>query len=67
MAPAEHSQHAFPSVRTVKRPAQFQLVFKQVKRSEHRGRVDATLLAVLQLLAVDAPLPSRCVDDPTGR
>jgi len=30
----------------------------------HRGHVDATLLAVLELLAADAPLPSRYLDHP---
>jgi len=51
-------------VRTVKRTAQFRRDFKRVKRSVHRGHVDATLLAVLELLAVDSPLPARYVDHP---
>ena len=51
-------------MRTVKRTAQFRRDFKRVKRSVHGGHVEATLLAVLELLAVDAPLPSRYVDHP---
>ena len=37
---------------------------RTVKRSVHRSHVDATLLAVIELLAVDAPLPSRYLDHP---
>ena len=51
-------------MRTVKRTAQFRRDFKRVKRGVHRGHVDAALLAVLELLAIDAPLPSRYVDHP---
>jgi len=49
-------------VRTIKRTAQFRRDFRRVKRSEHSGHVDATLLTALELLAADVPLPRRYVD-----
>ena len=51
-------------VRTVKRTAQFRRDFKRAKRGVHGRYLDAALLEALELLATDAPLPSRFVDHP---
>lgn len=51
-------------MRDIKRTAQFRRDFRRVKRGPYGGHVDATLLAALELLAVDAPLPTRYVDHP---
>ena len=49
-------------MRAIKRTAQFRRDFKRVKRSTHGSHIDETLLAALELLAADAPLPTRYVD-----
>ena len=49
-------------MRSVRRTAQFRCDFKRVKRGAHGSHVNETLLAALELLVADAPLPSRYVD-----
>ena len=51
-------------MRSVRRTAQFRRDFKRVKRGAHGSHVNETLLAALELLVADAPLPSRYVDHP---
>lgn len=49
-------------MRDVKRTAQFRRDFRRAKRGPHGRHVDSMLLAALELLAADAPLPPRYVD-----
>ena len=51
-------------MRSVRRTAQFRRDFKRVKRGAHGSHLDETLLAALELLVADAPLPARYVDHP---
>ena len=51
-------------MRIAYRTAQFRRDFKRVNRGPHRGHIDDTLLAALELLAADAALPARYVDHP---
>ena len=51
-------------MRSVRRTAQFRRDFKRVKRGAHGSYVNETLLAALELLVANAPLPSRYVDHP---
>ena len=47
-------------MRSVRRTAQF----RRVKRGAHGSHLDESLLAALELLVADAPLPARYVDHP---
>ena len=51
-------------MRSVRRTAQFRRDFKRVKRGVHGSHLDETLLAALELLVADTPLPDRYVDHP---
>ena len=51
-------------MRSIRRTAQFRRDFRRVKRGTHGRHLDETLLAALELLVADAPLPSRYVDHP---
>ena len=51
-------------MRLVQRTAQFRRDFRRVKRSAHGSHLDHTLLAALELLVADTPLPARYVDHP---
>ena len=51
-------------MRSVRRTAQFRRDFRRVKRGAHGSHLDETLLAALELLIADTPLPDRYVDHP---
>ena len=51
-------------MRSVRRTAQFRRDFRRLKRGVHASHLDQTLLAALELLVADAPLPDRYVDHP---
>ena len=51
-------------MRSVRRTAQFRRDFRRVKRGVHASHLDETLLAALELLVADTPLPDRYVDHP---
>ena len=51
-------------MRSVRRTAQFRCDFRRVKRGAHGSHLNHTLLAALELLVSDAPLPARYVDHP---
>lgn len=51
-------------MRTIKRTAQFKRDYKRIRAGRHRATVDEELLAVVTLLATDAPLPPRHRDHP---
>ena len=44
-------------MRTIKYTSQFKRDYKREKRGQHRIILDAKLLAVVQLLTIDKPLP----------
>jgi mRNA interferase YafQ len=49
-------------MRTIRRTGRFKRDYKREARGRHRATLDRDLLAVVSLLAADAPLPERCRD-----
>ena len=49
-------------MRTIRRTARFKRDYKREARGRHRRTLDRDLLAVVSLLAADAPLPERYRD-----
>jgi len=46
-------------MRTIRRTARFKKDYKREAKGRHRATLDAELVAVISLLAADAPLPER--------
>jgi mRNA interferase YafQ len=51
-------------MRTISRTSRFKKDYKREARGRYRTSLDADLLAVISLLAVDTPLPERFRDHP---
>jgi mRNA interferase YafQ len=49
-------------MRTIRRTGRFKRDYKREAKGRHRATLDRDLLAVVSLLAADAPLPERCRD-----
>lgn len=49
-------------MRTIKRTTRFKKDYKRVAKGAHRATLDADLLAVVKLLAADAPMPDALRD-----
>lgn len=53
-----------PRTRTVRRTGLFKRDFKREMKGRHGKTLDSDLMAVVDLLAIDKPLPERCRDHP---
>ncbi len=51
-------------MRTIERTGQFKRDYQRESKGRHRGGLDEALLAVLQLLVTDIPLPPKYRDHP---
>ena len=51
-------------MRTIERTSKFKQDFKHEQRGRHRDTLDAALLAIVELLVIDAELPAAAVDHP---
>jgi mRNA interferase YafQ len=51
-------------MRTISRTSRFKKDYRREAKGKHRATLDADLLAVIELLASDSPLPKRFHDHP---